>query len=198
MNMSLSPSRSYVACIQACDALRKIEPHNWRQQWNKGTEEFHAKLNGHTEYVVTRNLAAKSPSMYSLRVRSFHNEQALPVRFGDPLHHQLHETFNHINALRGAQRRVVIETIKTGALLQNVLERDLYSASSSQKGVLFASEIPDTGSGAILVRGDLTRDTSHAENRLILQATWRSSIGTGGPLTFAVDRHYEGLLAPKR
>jgi hypothetical protein len=184
--------------MQARDALGKIEPHSWRQQWNKGTEEFHARLNGQTEYVVTRDIGAKSSSMYSIRVRNFHKEEALPVRFGDPLHHRLHQTFNDINTLRGAQRSLVIETIKTGALLQNVRERDLYSTSSSQKGVLFASEIPDTGSGAILVRGDLTRDTSHAEKRLILQVTWRSSIGTGGPLTFVVDRHYEGLLAANR
>ncbi|MEY4700588.1 MAG: hypothetical protein RL326_775 [Pseudomonadota bacterium] len=198
MSASLTQSRSYASCIQARDALQKIEPHKWRQQWNKGIEEFHARLDAHTEFVVTRNIAARSSSMYSIKVRNFHREESLPVRFGDPLHHQLHETFNHIVALRGSQRDVVIDAIKTGAILGHIRERDLYSASFSQRGVLFASEMPDTGSGAILVRGDLTRDTSHPEKRLILQVTWRSSIGTGGPLTFAVDSHYEALLAAKR
>lgn len=198
MSQLVSTSKSYLAIAQAREALQDADPRDFKQEWVKGKEEFHLRTKGHTEYVIARHVATKADSMYSIRVKSFNREEPLSIRFGDPLHNQVRQSFNDISALRVAQREFVRDSVEGGALLHHVRERDFYSVGSSLKGTLFTSELLDTGSGLVLVRGDLSTDLSHPGNRLILEVTWRSSIGTGGPLAFVVDRRYAALLEPSR
>jgi hypothetical protein len=198
MNSSMSHAKSHVESVQLCQTLQKLDSRTWKQEWNKGKEEFRLKINGYTEYIVARDFSAKSNSMYSIKVSSLNRERSVPVEFGDPLHRQLHRTFHEIDALRHEQRKVVSDAIRDGTILNHIRERDLYPVNHSPKGVLFSSELPDHGFGAILVRGDLTRDQSNPNKTLILQVTWRSSTGTGGPLTSVVDPRYSALLEPRR
>lgn len=197
MSQLVSPAKSHLASTQACDALRSADVRDWKQEWTKGKEEFRLKINGHTEYVIARDFAATIDSIYSMRVKNFGREESLSARFAEPLHRQLRETFDSIAALRVAQREQVGQAIETGVLLQHVRERNSYFVSTSQNGTLFTSELPDTGSGAILVRGDLSRDVSRPDKRLILEVTWRTAAGTGGPLACVVDSRYATLLPPK-
>jgi hypothetical protein len=198
MSLLVSTSKSYLAITQARDALLKADPRDFKQEWVKGKEEFHLRASGNTEYVIARHLASKADLMYSIRLRCFNREESLSIRFGDSLHNQLRESFNTIADLRVAQRQLVREAVEVGALLHHVRQRDFYTVSHSQKGTLFTSELPDTGSGAVVVRGDVSRDVSHPDKKLILEVTWRSAAGTGGPLAFVVDPRYAALLEPKR
>lgn len=198
MNTAVSPAKSYGDRMRASETLHKTDPRAWKHEWNKGKEEFRLKIDAATEYIVARDYAATSDSVYSIRVSSFNREQSLPVRVGDSLHRQLSLTFRAIDQLRREQRKVVSEAVRDGEILKHISERDLYPTNHSPKGVLFASELPDNGCGTILVRGDLSRDMSHPDKALILQVTWRSSAGTGGPLTWVVDPRYAALLEPRR
>jgi len=198
MVAAVHSARSYMANEQARAALQGADPRDFKQEWNRGRAEFHLKLNGYTEYIISHNPAAPSDSQYSARVRYFGRDESLSTRFGDLLNSQLRATFKAIADLRASQREVVTEAIQSKALLGHVSERESYALNAAQKGVLFTSILPDTGAGGIVVRGDLSRDMSHSEKRLILEVTWRSSVGTGGPMSFVVDRQYAQLLDSTR
>lgn len=198
MIVAVSSGRSYMANEQARAALQGADPRDFKQEWNKGKEEFHLKVNSYTEYIVSQNIAASADSQYSARVKYFGREEVLTKRFGDPLDSQLRATFRALADLRASQRKVVAEAIQSKALLEHVSERESYAFNAAQKGVLFTSMLPDTGSGGIIVRGDLSRDMSRPDKRLILEVTWRSSVGTGGPMSFVVDRQYAQLLDSTR
>jgi len=194
MAAEVHSARSYMVNEQARAALQGADPRDFQQEWKKGKEEFHLKLNGYTEYIISHNLVSGNESQYSARIKYFGRDEALTTRFGDSLDRQLRVTFQGIADLRASQREVVAEAIQSRAILEHVSERESYALNAAQKGVLFTSMLPDTGSGGIIVRGDLSRDMSHRDKRLILEVTWRSSVGTGGPMSFVVDRQYAQLL----
>lgn len=198
MAAAVHSARSYMANEQARAALQGADPRDFKQEWNRGKEEFHLKLNGYTEYIISGNIAVAGDSQYSARIKYFGRDELLSTRFGDSLNRQLHATFQGIAELRASQKEVVTEAINSKALLEHVSERELYALNAAQKGVLFTSTLPDTGAGGIVVRGDLSRDMSHPDKRLILEVTWRSSVGTGGPMSFVVDRQYGQLLDSTR
>jgi len=194
----VNAAKSYTAQLQAWEVLRKADTRDFKQEWSKGKEEFHLKLNGYTEYIISWSPAARIDSQYSVRIKHLGREEILPARLGDLLDMQLRATFREIAELRTTQKDVVLEAIKSGALLEHVSERDHYSLNAGRKGVLFGSMLPDTGAGAILVRGDLVRDMNHPEQRLVLEVTWRSSLGTGRPIGFVVDKKYGQLFDSNR
>ena len=201
MGTTVSGARSFFLSSQALADLSKADIRDFKQHWNKGIEEFHLRTNGYTEYVIARSYAVKSDSMcsaYEARVRNFGKEEVISVRFGSPLERALGDAFKAVDTLRASLKERVIEAVTSGELLEHVEDRESYSLNAVRKGVMFSSRLPDVGRGEILVRGDLSRDMSHPDQRLVLEVTWRHSVGTDGPLRFIVDRQYERLLNTKR
>ncbi len=198
MATTVSESKTVLTTLQAREVLAKASPQEFKQHWNKGREEFHLKVNGHTDYIIAKSPVPTASAMHTVRITSFGRETVLSVRFGSPLDAALRETFKAIALLRATQRESVIEAIKSGAVLEQIEDRQSYALNSSRKGVLFSSRLPDGGDGSVLVRGDLTRDMSSPDKKLLLEVTWRSSIGTGGPLAFVVGRKFERLLEATR
>lgn len=198
MGAVINSANSFAAQVQAREALRAADPRDFEQRWNKGREEFHLKLNGYTEYIISRNTAAQADSQYTARVKRFGREESLSMRYGDLLTRQLRETFTAISLLQATQKENVINSIRSGAILEHIVQREAYSLNAMRKGVIFSSQMADAGQGAILIQGDLVRDMNHPDKRLVLEVTWRSSVGTGGPLGFVVDRQYAQLLDSTR